>query len=168
MFSQEFPDHPYHQLIFGSRLGWFAPRRSVQYIILVQMSILCCTYIHWNEMLVKRLQTWCMATLIVQSSFNWADSGQSSKTVLPVSLHPNMNYVRVTQFSTWILLCCASKNYSRMKKKMSQSDHTSNFHDYVIISVHIFLYFVSVAQFFAKLILSVARFLYRKVFKAWA
>ena len=43
---------------------------------------------------------------------------------------------------------------------MSQSDHTTNFHDYVIISVHIFLYFVSVAQFFAKLILSVAQFLY--------
>ena len=33
---------------------------------------------------------------------------------------------------------------------MSQSDHTTNFHDYVIISVHIRLYFVSVAQFFAK------------------
>ena len=47
---------------------------------------------------------------------------------------------------------------------MSQSDHTSNFHDYVIISVHIRLFFVSVAQFFAKLILSVAQFLYHKVF----
>ena len=51
-----------------------------------------------------------------------------------------------------------------MIQKMSQSDHTTNFHDYVIISVHIFLYFVSVAQFFAKLILSVAQFLYHKVF----
>ena len=29
-------------------------------------------------------------------------------------------------------------------------DHTTNFHDYVIISVHICLYFVSVAQFFSK------------------
>ena len=38
---------------------------------------------------------------------------------------------------------------------MLQSDHKSNFHNYVIISVHIFLYFVSVAQFFAKLILVV-------------
>ena len=35
---------------------------------------------------------------------------------------------------------------------MSQSDHTTNFRDYVIISLHIFLYFVSLAQFFAKLI----------------
>ena len=43
-------------------------------------------------------------------------------------------------------------------KKMSQSDHTTNFHDYIIISV-------SVAQFFAKLILSVAQLLYHKVFK---
>ena len=51
-----------------------------------------------------------------------------------------------------------------LKLKMSQSDHTSNFHDYVIISVHIRLFFVSVAQFFAKLILSVAQFLYHKVF----
>ena len=41
---------------------------------------------------------------------------------------------------------------------MSQSDHTSNFHDYVIISVHIRLFFVSVAQFFAKLILSEGQF----------
>ena len=46
---------------------------------------------------------------------------------------------------------------------MSQSDHTTNFHDFVIISVHIRLYFVSVAQFFAKLILSVAQFLYHKL-----
>ena len=52
----------------------------------------------------------------------------------------------------------------RAAKKMSQSDHTTNFHDYVIISVHICLYFVSVAQFFAKLILSVAQFSYHKVF----
>ena len=50
-------------------------------------------------------------------------------------------------------------------KKMSQSDHTTNFHNYVIISAHIHLYFVSVAQFFAKLILSVAQFLYHKVFR---
>ena len=49
-------------------------------------------------------------------------------------------------------------------QKMSQSHHTSNVHDYVIISVHIFLYFVSVAQFFAKFILSVAPVLYHKVF----
>ena len=49
---------------------------------------------------------------------------------------------------------------------MSQSDHTSNFHDYVIISVHIRLFFVSVAQLFAKLILSVGQFLYHKVFEA--
>ena len=59
---------------------------------------------------------------------------------------------------------------------MSQSDHTTNFHVYVIISVHICLYFLSlaqffakfilsVAQFFAKLILSVAQFLYHKVFR---
>ena len=34
---------------------------------------------------------------------------------------------------------------------MSQSDHTTNFHDYVSISVHIRLYFVSVAQFLAKM-----------------
>ena len=51
---------------------------------------------------------------------------------------------------------------------MSQSDHTTNFHDYVNISVHIRLYFVSVAQFFAKLILSVAQFLYHKVFQVWS
>ena len=51
---------------------------------------------------------------------------------------------------------------------MSQSDHTINFPDYDIISVHIFLYFVSVAQFFAKLILSVAQFMYHKDFKAWS
>ena len=43
--------------------------------------------------------------------------------------------------------------------KMSQSDHTTNFHDYIIISVHIRFYFVSVAQLFEKLILSVAQFI---------
>ena len=53
----------------------------------------------------------------------------------------------------------------KCKTKMSQSDHTTNFHDYVIMTVYIFLYFVSVAQFFAKLILSVAQFLYHKVFR---
>ena len=51
----------------------------------------------------------------------------------------------------------------QLKEKMSQSDHTTNFHDYVIISVHIFLYFVSVAQFFAKLILSVAQLFFIKL-----
>ena len=47
--------------------------------------------------------------------------------------------------------------------KIPQSGHTTNF-QYVTISVHIPFYFVSVAQFFEKLILSVARFWYRKVF----
>ena len=47
---------------------------------------------------------------------------------------------------------------------MSQSDHTTNFHDYDIVSVHKRFYFVSVAQFFEILILSVAQFLYHKAF----
>ena len=46
---------------------------------------------------------------------------------------------------------------------MPQSGHTTNF-QYVTISVHIRFYFVSVAQFFEKLILSVAQFLYHKFF----
>ena len=50
------------------------------------------------------------------------------------------------------------------EQKMSQSDHTTNFHDYIIISVHIRFYFVSVAQLFTKLILSVAQFLYHEGF----
>ena len=61
------------------------------------------------------------------------------------------------------ILACEIFVYVNHTSKMSQSDHTTNFHDYVIISVHILLYFVSVAQFFAKLILSVAQFLYHKV-----
>ena len=67
-----------------------------------------------------------------------------------------MAYFRVTENNT-------NKNIKKPKKK-SQTDHTTNFHAYVIISIHIFLYFVSVAQFFPKLILSVARLLHYMVF----
>ena len=65
---------------------------------------------------------------------------------------------------------CNTKNvttyvpHQNQLEKKAQNDHTSNFHDYVIISVHLCLFFVSVAQLFAKLILSAAQFLYHKVF----
>ena len=55
------------------------------------------------------------------------------------------------------------KKLKKKEKKMPQSGHTTNF-QYVTISVHIRFYFVSVAQFFEKLILSVAQFLYHKFF----
>ena len=47
--------------------------------------------------------------------------------------------------------------------KMPQSGHATNF-PYVTISVHVRFYFVSVAQFFEKIILSVAQFVYHKFF----
>ena len=46
---------------------------------------------------------------------------------------------------------------------MPQSGHATNF-QYVTISVHICFYFVSVAQSFEKLILSVAQFVYQNFF----
>ena len=55
------------------------------------------------------------------------------------------------------------KKLKKKEKKMPQSGHATNF-QYVTISVHIRFYFVSVAQFFEKLILSVAQFLYHKFF----
>ena len=69
----------------------------------------------------------------------------------------------VTYWKLVVCPLCGIFVYEIYKTKMPQSGHATNF-QYVFISVHICFYFVSVAQSFEKLILSVAQFVYQNFF----